>query len=70
MVGTAIALHMENHRSGGRIPASSKQLRAYAARWDEGFDTKVFGAEQPDSQTVVLSYLSPDGEAGFPETLT
>ena len=36
---------------------------------DEGFDTKVFGAEQPDSQTVVLSYLSPDGEAGFPGNL-
>lgn len=36
---------------------------------DEGFDTKVFKAEQPDSQTVVLSYLSPDGEAGFPGNL-
>jgi len=36
---------------------------------DEGFDTKVFKAAQPDSQTVVLSYLSPDGEAGFPGNL-
>ncbi len=35
----------------------------------EGFDTKVFKANQPDNQTVVLTYLSPDGEAGFPGNL-
>ncbi len=35
----------------------------------EGFDKKVFKAVQPDSQTVVLTYLSPDGEAGFPGNL-
>ncbi len=35
----------------------------------EGFDKKVFKAIQPDSQTVVLTYLSPDGEAGFPGNL-
>lgn len=35
----------------------------------EGFDKKVFQAVQPDSQTVMLSYLSPDGEAGFPGNL-
>lgn len=35
----------------------------------EGFDKKVFQAVQPDAQTVVLSYLSPDGEAGFPGNL-
>lgn len=35
----------------------------------EGFDTKVFKATQPDSQTVVLTYLSKDGEAGFPGNL-
>lgn len=34
-----------------------------------GFDKKVFKANQPDSQTIVLSYLSPDGEAGFPGNL-
>ena len=35
----------------------------------EGFDKKVFDAVQPDNQTLVLTYLSPDGEAGFPGNL-
>lgn len=35
----------------------------------QGYDKKVFKAIQPDSQTVVLTYLSPDGEAGFPGNL-
>lgn len=35
----------------------------------QGYDKKVFKAVQPDSQTVVLTYLSPDGEAGFPGNL-
>lgn len=35
----------------------------------EGFDKKVFKVAQPDSQTVVLNYLSKDGEAGFPGNL-
>lgn len=35
----------------------------------EGFDKKVFLAVQPDSQTVVFTYLSKDGEAGFPGNL-
>jgi aldose 1-epimerase len=35
----------------------------------EGFDKKVFQAAQPDSQTVVFTYLSKDGEAGFPGNL-
>lgn len=36
---------------------------------DNGFDTRVFAATQPDSQTVVLTYLSKDGEEGFPGNL-
>jgi len=35
----------------------------------EGFDKKVFHVAQPDSQTVVFTYLSKDGEAGFPGNL-
>jgi aldose 1-epimerase len=35
----------------------------------EGFDKKVFQAVQPDSQTVVFTYLSEDGEANFPGNL-
>ncbi len=35
----------------------------------EGFDKKVFQAVQLDSQTVVFTYLSKDGEAGFPGNL-
>jgi aldose 1-epimerase len=35
-----------------------------------GFDTKVFKAVQPDSLTVELSYLSKDGEEGFPGNLS
>ncbi len=34
-----------------------------------GFDTKVFKAEQPNDQSVVMTYLSPDGEEGFPGNL-
>ncbi|HBG42600.1 MAG TPA: galactose-1-epimerase [Porphyromonadaceae bacterium] len=36
---------------------------------DKGFDTRVFAATQPDSQTVVFTYLSADGEEGFPGNL-
>lgn len=35
----------------------------------DGFDTRVFNGEQIDGQTVVLTYLSEDGEAGFPGNL-
>lgn len=34
-----------------------------------GFHTKVFDAVQTDDQTVVLTYLSEDGEEGFPGNL-
>ncbi|WP_245586307.1 aldose epimerase family protein [Olivibacter sitiensis] len=36
----------------------------------DGFHTKVFDAQQVDSQTVKLTYISVDGEAGYPGTLT
>lgn len=35
----------------------------------EGFDSKVWDADQIDAQTLVLSYISPDGEEGYPGTL-
>lgn len=35
----------------------------------EGFDRQVFAAVQPNDQSVVLTYLSEDGEAGFPGNL-
>ena len=35
----------------------------------KGFESVVFDAEQPDSSTVVFSYLSKDGEEGFPGNL-
>nr|WP_185140262.1 aldose epimerase family protein [Proteiniphilum sp. X52] len=35
----------------------------------EGFDSKVFDAVQPNDQSVVFTYLSEDGEAGFPGNL-
>ncbi len=35
----------------------------------EGFDKKVFDVEQPNDQTIILTYLSADGEAGFPGNL-
>ena len=31
-----------------------------------GWRQQVFDAEQPNDSTLILSYLSPDGEAGFP----
>lgn len=35
----------------------------------EGYHKQVFDAVQPDSQSVVFTYLSEDGEAGFPGNL-
>src|SRR5688500_4127629 len=35
----------------------------------KGFQYVVWEAQQPDSQTLVLSYLSRDGEEGFPGNL-
>ena len=34
-----------------------------------GFDKVVWQAESPDGEALVLRYLSPDGEAGFPGNL-
>ena len=33
------------------------------------YDRQVFDAVQPDSQSVVFTHLSEDGEAGFPGNL-
>lgn len=35
-----------------------------------GFQSRVWDAVQPDSQTVVLTYVSADGEEGYPGKLT
>jgi aldose 1-epimerase len=35
----------------------------------EGFHTKVWDAMQKDSQSIVFTYLSKDGEAGYPGNL-
>lgn len=35
----------------------------------EGFDDKVFKANQTSDQSIELTYLSPDGEMGFPGNL-
>ncbi len=35
----------------------------------EGFDKKVFSATQPDNKSLILTYLSEDGEAGYPGNL-
>lgn len=34
-----------------------------------GYHARVWDATQPDSQTLELHYISPDGEEGFPGTL-
>lgn len=36
----------------------------------EGFNAKVWEVKQIDGQTVELTYVSPDGEEGYPGTLT
>ncbi len=33
---------------------------------NDGWDCRVFDVEQPDSQTLVFSLASPDGDMGFP----
>ncbi len=35
----------------------------------EGYDRQLFKAEQLSDQSVAFTYVSPDGEAGFPGTL-
>jgi aldose 1-epimerase len=35
-----------------------------------GFHSRVWDAVQPDSQTLVLTYVSKDGEEGYPGTVT
>ncbi|HBT85767.1 MAG TPA: galactose-1-epimerase, partial [Porphyromonadaceae bacterium] len=35
----------------------------------EGYHKRLFNAKQSDNQTLVLTYLSKDGEAGFPGNL-
>ena len=35
----------------------------------KGFNSKIWEAEQPDAQTLILQYTSPDGEEGFPGTM-
>jgi len=32
----------------------------------DGWRNQVFAADQPDDSTLVLTYISPDGESGFP----
>ena len=34
-----------------------------------GFDQRLWDAEQPDNEHLILHYTSPDGENGFPGTL-
>ena len=36
----------------------------------QGFQQKLFQVAQPDEQTVVFSYLSKDGDSGFPGNLS
>jgi aldose 1-epimerase len=36
----------------------------------EGFHEQIWAAEQPNDSTLVLRYTSPDGEMGFPGTLS
>jgi aldose 1-epimerase len=36
----------------------------------QGYNKKVWDAVQPDNHTLELSYTSPDGEAGYPGTLS
>ena len=35
-----------------------------------GFHSRIWDAVQPDSQSVILSYVSIDGEEGYPGTVT
>lgn len=37
---------------------------------DNGFDNQIFDAVQPNDQSVEMTYLSKDGDAGFPGNLT
>jgi len=37
---------------------------------EKGFNAKVWDTHQPDERTLVLRYVSPDGEEGYPGTLT
>ena len=47
-----------------------KNNNGHTLHGGKGFDGKVFDAVQPNDQTLELTYLSKDGEEGFPGNLT
>ena len=65
-----------NRIANGRFALDGKEYKLYTNNGPntlhggkKGFQYVVWTAEQPDSQTLVLSYLSRDGEEGFPGNL-
>lgn len=55
----SVEYQLEANNNGNSLHGGSK-----------GFHHVVWDVEQPDQQTLVLSYVSPDGEQGYPGTLT
>ncbi|CAM3911516.1 aldose epimerase family protein [Mucilaginibacter galii] len=50
-----------------KLPANDHDNTLHGGK--EGFDVKVWDAKQIDDHTLELSYVSADGEQGFPGTL-
>ena len=50
-----------------RLPANNAPNTLHGGK--EGFDGKVWDAVQPNAHTLEISYLSADGEQGFPGNL-
>ncbi|MBR2131270.1 MAG: galactose mutarotase [Oscillospiraceae bacterium] len=55
---------------GNLIPLQANEREKQLHGGTDGFSFRIFDAEIIDDNTVCLSYTSPDGEGGFPGTLT
>ncbi|MDE7221614.1 MAG: galactose mutarotase [Oscillospiraceae bacterium] len=55
---------------GERVPLVANEGAKQLHGGPEGFSTQVFSLEEAGEDFAVLTYVSPDGQGGFPGTLT
>ena len=73
----AVCGRVANRIANGRFSLDGKEYRLAVNNGPnhlhgglKGFNSVIWDAQQPDEQTIVLTYVSPDDEEGFPGELT
>ena len=73
----AVCGRVANRIANGRFTLDGKEYRLAVNNGPnhlhgglKAFNAVVWDAQQPDEQTIELTYVSPDGEEGYPGTLT